>query len=85
LAKFRQSVKSKNVVQTSERVFLEIFQKIRQEGRGKRLSLPELDYLLLHVAKSSRILKKSYLPVCPVAKLGYILLWMVASVATSQN
>lgn len=85
LAKFRQSVKSKNVVQTSERVFFEIFQKICQKGRGKRLNFPELDYLLLHVAKNSKILKKNYLHVYLVAKLGYILLWMVASVATSQN
>jgi hypothetical protein len=56
-------VKSKNVVQTSERVFFEIFQKICQKGRGKRLNFPELDYLLLHVAKNSKILKKK-LPSC---------------------
>jgi hypothetical protein len=45
LAKFRQSVKSKNVVKPMRGFFLRFFKKIRQKGRGKRLSLPELDYL----------------------------------------
>jgi hypothetical protein len=66
--------------------FLKFDKTIHQKSRVFGLGLLDVECLLLQVTQTTAGLHETkFCPTCPVTKCGYILMWMLATVAKSQK
>lgn len=66
-------------------IFKMFFQNNRQQSRVLKMGSPDLERLLLQVAKQEQDYKKLLLSYVSCSQIWLNLLWMVARVATPQK